>query len=290
MLWVFLLAVANASEPSASRAAPPAPPAPESMSASPAPAAPGDLLLTPPRPIVFILPFSEALDDELTAFVRTRARAAEQAAEAPALRSRTDLYLSTDAPRALPARVGQAPGLDLRTAGSVDLAPGLRLEGVYTAFDTLGDARVGRIELRDPQAGRRGPAGGVDILEARLGLEVARAGSLALDFVGGVRASVMDYLPAYTPEVAPLNIEPEPIVGASLRWDVLRRLSLSASAVAAARDPEGLTDLTVDARWRVSRAAELSVGYQMMRGTFEQQSVSGQVQRDAVVVQLKLSF
>ena len=256
-----------------------------------------DLTLSPARPLVFFAPFADALDDPFGLFERERAAAASAAegawgalgAELP-IRPRTDLYLSTDSPRALPMRVGQPIDLDLRHAGTIDLARGVRVEGVYTAFDALGNASLGRVQVRNAPAGQRGPAGGVDVLEARLHLEAAHAGPLTLDLIGGVRTTTMDYLPAYTPEVTQLNIEPEPIVGASLRWDVVRRFSVVGSAVASATDPSGLSDITVDARWRMGRAAELSVGYQLMRGTFEQQNISGDVKRDTVVVQLKLSF
>ena len=259
-------------------------------SVGPAPT-PADLTLAPVPPLVFFAPFSQALDDPLARFERERAAAAA-AAQVPEItfRPRTDLYLSLDSPRALPSRVGQPVDLDLRHTGTVDIAPGVRLEGMYTAFDTLGNASLGRVEVRNPPTGQRGPAGGVDVLEARLHLEAAHVGPLTFDVLGGVRATTMDYLPAYQPEVAKLNIEPEPIVGASLRWDVVRRFSVVGTAVASATDPSGLTDLSVDARWHLGRAAELSVGYQMMRGTFEQQNVSGEVVRDLVVVQLKLSF
>ncbi len=281
MLWLGLMVVAMAVGGQA--APPPVPAPPVAAPGEPAPS----LVLPPVKPLVFSAPLAEALDEPPNFLTPPRPHPDGDGLNLP---SRADLYQSIDLPRSLPARVGQPINLELRRAGTIDLARGLRLEGVYTSFDTLGDATLGRIQVRSPQAGQRGPAGGVDVLEARLHLEAARVGPLTLDLLGGVRATTMDYLPAYTPEVVPLNIEPEPIVGASLRWDVVRRLSIVGAAVASATNPEGLADLTVDARWRLSNSAELSVGYQLMRGTFEQQNISGDVKRDTVVVQLKLSF
>ncbi|MFN0010369.1 MAG: hypothetical protein ACKVS8_01865 [Phycisphaerales bacterium] len=276
----MMVAMAAGADPAPPSAAAPAPhPSPADTAVS--------LVLPPVKPLAFSAPLAEALDEPPNLLVSPRAT---PHADGLTFRSRTDIYQSTDLPRSLPARVGQPIDLELRRAGSIELARGVRLEGVYTSFDTLGDATLGSIQMRTPTAGQRGPAGGVDVLEARLHLEAARAGPLTLELLGGIRATTMDYLPAYTPDVVPLNIEAEPIVGASLRWDVVRRLSIVGAAVASAADPEGIADLTVDARWRLSGSAELSVGYQLMRGTFEQQDISGDVKRDTVVVQLKLSF
>lgn len=280
MLWLGLMVVAMAV---GGQAAPPPVPAPPAVPAEPAPS----LVLPPVKPLVFSAPLAEALDEPPNFLTPPRAN---PGADGLNFRPRTDVYQSTALPRSLPARVGQPIDLELRRSGTLELARGVHLEGVYTSFDTLGDATLGRIQVRSPQAGQRGPAGGVDVLEARLHLEAARVGPLSLDLIGGVRATTMDYLPAYTPDVVPLNIEPEPIVGASLRWDVVRRLSIVGAAVTSATNPEGLADLTVDARWRLSPSVELAVVYQLMRGTFEQQNISGDVKRDTVVVQLKLSF
>ena len=180
-----------------------------------------------------------------------------------------------------------------RTGGRAELFDGVTIEGGMEEMGVNRRSALGSVSV----SGGAGRAT-ASMVDVSMMLDTFRAGGLAFQLVGGMRATSID-----SPQLASSSeaLAPLPVAGVGLRYDIspwasIRAVSVSGGAGGAAgggfgRDPRAsYQEYRIETALRLSGSTSLMVGYQRFDSSIERSQLQTTAKRDALLIELKLGF
>jgi len=121
----------------------------------------------------------------------------------------------------------------------------------------------------------------------------AKSGPLEVRIVSGVTTIQADVSARFDGGMHEVHsrVVPVPTVGSALRWEISDGWSISSQALTQSIDlGSSLMDFSARSDWRLGDRVGISAGYQIIRSSFEVDSVSSDFDREGLFARLRIEF